>query len=61
MDFFETVDMDLSEIITLFAGKEVTDDAKEQLVEKLEDTYPDCEVVVYDGGQDVYAYYLAVE
>ncbi len=61
LDLLETVDMDLCEIITLFAGKEVAEEAKEQLVEQLEETYPDCEVALYDGGQDVYAYYLAVE
>ncbi len=61
LDLLETVDMDLCEIITLFSGKEVTEEAKEQLVEQLEETYPDCEVALYDGGQDVYAYYLAVE
>ena len=27
----------------------------------LKNRYPDCEIVVYEGGQDVYDYYLAVE
>ena len=61
MDFLETVDMDLSEIITLFVGKNVSDDRRVALTEALEDRYPDCEIVVYEGGQDVYDYYLAVE
>lgn len=57
----ETTDADLCEIITLFAGKAVTDARRVELTEILEETYPDCEIVVYEGGQDVYDYYLAVE
>ena len=60
-DLLDTVDMDLSEIITLFVGKNVSDDRRVALTEALEDRYPDCEIVVYEGGQDVYDYYLAVE
>ena len=57
----DTVDMDLSEIITLFVGRNVSSERRVALTEELEDRYPDCEIVVYEGGQDVYDYYLAVE
>ena len=57
----ETADADLCEIITLFVGKEVTDERRVALTEELKETYPDCEIVVYEGGQDVYDYFLAVE
>lgn len=57
----EGVDMDLMEIITLFVGKNVTDDRRAELTERLEELYPDCEVVVHMGGQDVYDYYVAIE
>ena len=54
-------DMDLCEIITLFVGKDVSDDRRAALTEELKETYDDCEVVVYEGGQDLYDYYLAIE
>ena len=57
----ENADMDLCEIITLFAGKNVSADARAKLTEELKNTYSDCEIVVYDGGQDIYDYYLAIE
>ena len=27
----------------------------------LKDTYEDCEITVYDGGQDVYDYLISIE
>lgn len=57
----ETADMDLCEIITVFAGCDVSQERREALAERLEDTYPDCEVTVYDGGQTVYDYLVSAE
>ncbi|MBQ8689920.1 MAG: DAK2 domain-containing protein [Clostridia bacterium] len=60
--FLEGVeDMDMYEIITLFVGKDVTDDERADLTERIEELYPDCEVIVYKGGQDVYSYLVAIE
>lgn len=61
LQLLESADADLCEIITLFAGKTVTDVRRVALTEELKETYPDCEIVVYEGGQDVYDYFLAVE
>ena len=52
---------DLSEIITLFVGKSVTEEQRASLTERLEDAYPDCEINVYNGDQNVYDYVVAVE
>lgn len=57
----EKMDMDLAEIITLFVGKNVSPDQRVWLTEKLYEIYEDCEIVVYEGGQELYDYYLAVE
>ncbi len=54
-------DIDMAEIITLFAGNSREPEDSADLKEELEDLYPDCEVVVYHGEQDVYDYYVAVE
>lgn len=55
------VDMDDYEIITLFVGKNVDMEKRVELTEQIEDLYPDCEVTVYEGGQDVYDYLIAIE
>ena len=57
----DAVDMDEYEIITLFVGKGVTEEKRAELTEAIEDKYPDCEVTVYIGGQDVHEYMLAIE
>lgn len=61
LSMLENADTDLCEIITLFVGKQVTDDARAALTEQLKEAYEDCEIVVYMGDQDVYDYYIAVE
>ena len=60
-DMLESVDMDDYEIITLFAGKDVSDDARVEITERLSEEYPDHEVVVYLGGQELYDFYIALE
>ena len=57
----EEVDMDEYEIITLFVGKDVSENERAELTEEIEELYPDCEVIVYEGGQDVYDYLIAIE
>ena len=59
--FLESVDMDEYEIITLFVGKDVSDDRRADLTEEIEELYPDCDVTVYKGGQEVYDYLIAIE
>ena len=61
MKLLEAADTDLCEIITVFVGKNVSAEQKDTLIERIEQIYDECELVVYDGGQDVYEYYLAVE
>ena len=54
-------DTDLSEIVTLFVGRDVDTDRRVELTEKLKDTYPELEIVVFEGGQEVYDYLIAIE
>lgn len=61
MALLESIDMDEYEIITVFAGKNVSEDTRSDLAEAIEDAYPDCEVIFYEGGQDVYNYMIAIE
>lgn len=57
----EGADIDFCEIITLFVGKGVSDERRATLTERLKDLYEDFEINVYEGGQDVYDYLVAVE
>ena len=57
----ESEDTDLSEILTLFVGKNVSEEKRAEITERLGDIYPDLEIVVYNGGQDIYDYIVAVE
>lgn len=61
LKMLETADADLCEIITLFIGKNVSDENRQQLEDQLRNLYEDCELVVYEGGQDVYNYLIALE
>ena len=54
-------DIDLCEIITLFVGKGVSDERRVALTEMLKEIYEDYEINVYEGGQEVYDYLVAVE
>lgn len=61
LEMLKTADTDLCEIITLFVGKNVTDMKRANLTERLKEEYEDQEIVVYNGGQEIYDYLLAVE
>lgn len=61
LGMLRAADTDLAEIITLFVGNDVTSESRAELTEKLKQDYPDCEIVVYEGGQAVYDYLVAVE
>lgn len=54
-------DIDEREIISIFVGKDVDDDCRADITERIEELYPDFEVIVYNGGQEVYDYLVAVE
>lgn len=61
LDALDGIDMDDYEIITLFTGKDVSDDERVALADAIEEKYPDHELTVYIGGQEIYNYYVAVE
>jgi DAK2 domain fusion protein YloV len=55
------VDTDDYEIINLFAGAEVSPEARAEITERLTEEYPDHEIVVYLGKQELYDFYIALE
>ena len=56
----ELIDDD-SELISLYYGEEVTEEAAEAFSASIAEQYPDLDVDVHFGGQPIYYYILAVE
>jgi uncharacterized protein len=54
-------DMDAYELITLYAGSEVDQDAAEAMQADLQAEYPDHRLLVIDGGQPLYPYLISLE
>ncbi|HHX74600.1 MAG TPA: DAK2 domain-containing protein [Firmicutes bacterium] len=50
-----------TEVITLYSGEEVSDEAAGSLLQELENIYPDQDVELYAGGQPFYYYLISVE
>ena len=50
-----------SEIVTIYYGEDLSEEACHKEVEHLEEIYPDIEFDVYDGGQPLYPIFLSVE
>lgn len=61
ISMLEESDIDLCEIITLFIGANVSAEKRIELTERLNEIYDEYEIVIYEGGQDVYDYLVAVE
>lgn len=50
-----------SEIISVFYGEDTTEEDANELVERIEEKYPDIDVELYSGGQPIYYYIVSVE
>ena len=62
LGLLESLDeLDDYEIINVFVGAAVDEDTRALLTVTIEKLYPDHELIVYDGGQDVYSYLIAIE
>ena len=60
-DMLKLITDDETEIITLYYGKDVSDDAAAALAQQLEDIFPDSDIICTNGGQSVYHYLVSVE
>ncbi len=57
----ESVDTDDFEIMTVFVGKDVSEEERAALTERVEEEYPELEITFYEGGQEIYDYLVALE
>ena len=61
-DMIEKIeDLDMRELITLFVGRDVSAEQRVRVVDILEERFDELSVEVYEGGQSVYDYLIAVE
>ena len=61
LDLLEKMNAENAEIITVYAGEDITAEKLEELSAAIQDKYPDCEVSPLSGGQPVYYYTISVE
>jgi dihydroxyacetone kinase-like predicted kinase len=50
-----------SEMISIYYGSDVDEEKAEEIAEKMEELYPDCDVELQYGGQPIYYYIVSVE
>ncbi len=54
-------DIDDYEIINLFVGNSVSHEDRVEIMDVIEEKYPDHEIMVYMSGQELYDYFIAIE
>lgn len=54
-------DIEDRELLTLFVGADVSEEARAEMTEALEERFEDLAVEVYIGGQEIYSYLISVE
>ena len=59
--FANTEDIDEKEILTVFYGKNLSDNEKNRFRNAVEEKYPDLELIEYEGGQDIYSFLASLE
>jgi dihydroxyacetone kinase-like predicted kinase len=61
MDSLTHMIEDDSELISVYYGKEISQEDADRLADRIREKFPDCEVEVNPGGQPIYYYILSVE
>ena len=61
LDLLDDMTDEDSELISVYYGQDVTKEDAEQMAEKIEEKYPDCDVQLEYGGQPVYYFLMSVE
>ena len=52
---------DMSELVSVYFGSDVTEEDAEALVAELSDAHPDVDVELNYGGQPIYYYMISIE
>lgn len=60
-ELLEKTDLSMKEIMTIITGFDATNAEVEAIKQHIEENYPDIEVNIVEGNQDVYSYILSIE
>ena len=60
-NMIKTMMHDDLELISIYYGSDVSEEAAEAIKAKVEETYPDCDVELQMGGQPIYYYVISME
>jgi dihydroxyacetone kinase-like predicted kinase len=60
-DTLAVMEMEDAELVTLYYGADVEENAANEMLGHLEECYPDVEFELYQGAQAVYSYLISVE
>lgn len=60
-ELVESLMTDESELVSLYFGEEMTEEAAQELADRITEKYEDVDVEVHPGGQPIYYYVLSVE
>lgn len=60
-DLIKRMSDEYSEVISVYYGEDITDAQAQTAADKLEEIFPDCDVLLQPGGQPLYYYIVSVE
>ena len=61
LSLVESIANEDSEIITIYYGKDITEETAQSLADSVEEAFPDADICLTNGGQSVYHYIISVE
>lgn len=61
LEVLEKIVTDETEIITVYAGEDISSEDLEGMLEKAEEKFPDCDITSYRGEQPIYYYVVSAE
>ncbi len=61
LSLLEKFDMDSTELITMFYGNNIKREQVDQIAEKIQESYPDHEIEIQEGGQPHYQFIFSIE
>lgn len=61
LEVLEKIVTDETEIITVYAGEDISNEDLESMLKKAEEKFPDCDITSYRGEQPIYYYVVSAE
>lgn len=61
LNVLDKIVSDETEIVTIYAGEDITDDTLNEVIKKAEEKFPDLDIASYRGEQPIYYYVVSAE